>query len=179
MYNQKYLYASCLRCLCHIHRQQQQQHMNDNRHTNKNYNTIKIHLQSYDRLKTTHCTKPQLWSLEEDQWVGPVDVSPGLVCERVCVCNLCVYFTGMLHRGMRGQSGRRAETLKMFRAEMNQRKISKECLLMPPNAESCPKGTRQVCVGKGQAERTGKRALVHFVQMSPPKGQFLRAGNVK
>lgn len=47
----------------------------------------------------------------------------------------------------------------MFGAETNQRKISKERLLMPPSAESCPEGPLQVCVGNGQAERRGIRAL--------------------
>lgn len=68
----------------------------------------------------------------------------------VCVRDLLCYFTGMLHRGMSGISGRRAQNLKMFRAETNQRKISKECLLMPPSAESCPEGTLKSVWVKGR-----------------------------
>ncbi len=43
-------------------------------------------------------------------------------------------------------------------AETERRKISKGNLLKPPSAESCPEGTLQVCVGKGQE---GCRGIEH------------------
>lgn len=44
---------------------------------------------------------------------------------------------------------------------------------MPPSAESCPEGTLQVCVGKGQAERRGKRAQSTLSKLHLQGANFL------
>lgn len=87
---------------------------------------------------------------------------------------LCVLYGDATQR-YEGRIGGRAGTLEMFEAETNQRKISRERLAMPPSAESCPKGTLQVCVKAGREPR--KTSTVLFVQTPPPMGQFFRAGN--
>ncbi|KAJ4940522.1 hypothetical protein JOQ06_026820 [Pogonophryne albipinna] len=67
-------------------------------------------------------------------------------------------------RFLRGESGRRAGTLKIFGAETNQGQISKERLSMPPRAEGCS----QVCVGAGGAEENEQCPLCPNVTSSGP-----------
>lgn len=69
--------------------------------------------------------------------------------------------TGMLHRGEleggRGGPGGRAGTPETFGAETNQRRISRRRSSMSPDAEICPEGTRQVCVGGVKGRSNGNQ----------------------
>lgn len=76
------------------------------------------------------------------------------MCKEPLVCTLLVCYTEV-RRAYQEES----MDTENIRSKINQRKISKERLLMPPSAESCPAGPLQVCVGNRQAERRGIQAL--------------------
>lgn len=119
-------------------------------------------LPAVEKQKIFHCVN-----------INMIDISAGILLRSTisswyvtgrgqCVCVrgggdlMCVPNWDATQR-YEGCIGTESTDTENFRSRNKLKKIL--YLLMPPSAESCPEGTLQVCVGKGQAERRGKPAL--------------------